>query len=121
MSENDLLLLVLAGPFAVHRLTRLLLVDRILRRPRAAVIRLAYRGQLAGMGPADVEDFPRADPDPPALAYLFTCWWCLGLWVSVGWTVACWAWWGPMRWATLAAAFSTQAALLSTALTRLEA
>ena len=81
---------------AVHRLVQLWTTDRVARPLRARVARWAYtrRGWAGGdqetfenlleMDDADVDEFARDDDAPPAIVYLAYCWWCFGLWASIG-------------------------------------
>ncbi len=68
---------------ATARLVRLVRADRITRPVREAVIREAYlaRGVLEPSG--SWEDHVYADDDPPAVATLVGCPWCLAVWVGL--------------------------------------
>lgn len=71
-------LLLLVG-LATHRLTRLLIVDRILEGPRTRIQEAAEARWAARRGIT-------LDPDSEAwhspLAYWLSCPWCCGLWVA---------------------------------------
>lgn len=77
---------------AAHRLTRLVTTDSITRRPRRALIELAYL-RANGYAPTPVDgdtwdDIVDDDPHPPPLAKLLRCRWCMGVWCAAGVTVA---------------------------------
>lgn len=76
---------------AGYRLTRLLTADTITERPRGAVIRWAYQRRDGMDATYDREaetpfstwtERATDDDDPPALATLVTCRWCMGVWVG---------------------------------------
>ena len=86
---------------AVHRLVQLWTTDRVLLPVRARLVRWQYskRGTTETMdadtlanvlesSDADLDDFARDDDDSPPLVYLAYCWWCFGLWASIGYHVA---------------------------------
>lgn len=91
--------LLLTGALAVHRLTRLLIEDEVLSRPRAAVRHWAE---------GDAEREAR-----PALAYFLTCPWCVSVWVAAGWAALTAAAPGVAAPAGAALAWSSAAGLLS--------
>lgn len=107
MTGLQLLVLTLA----VHRLVVLIRQDKVTGPIRGRVIRWAYLRD--GMDPEmvgnwrDADELAEGDQEAPAVAYLLKCWWCAGLWVSIGWTVFWWA--APVScwWASLALALST--------------
>ena len=77
---TDLLLDVLAAA----RITRLVVEDDITSGPRRALIRFAYA--RAGRPLDDAEDPEHAvlvdTADPPKVARLITCPWCVGVYVA---------------------------------------
>lgn len=95
---------------ATARITRLVTTDKLTLPPRRAVVRWAFRrryGAAPGEG-LDEELAAAAADNPPALAYLVNCPWCVS--VYVGAVVAPLAWfWGTSPWLAvpaLALAFS---------------
>lgn len=70
---------------AAYRVARFVAVDELTRRARNRIIRWAYRGDLDG---DDLTADVFADPDPPRVAYLVSCVWCLSLWVALALTAA---------------------------------
>lgn len=85
---------------AVHRLVQLWTTDRVARPLRVSVAWALYKragkpehmdddtwANLAEMSDADFDDFARDDDLAPAGVYLLYCWWCFGLWASIGYTV----------------------------------
>lgn len=100
---------------AAYRITRLITEDTITETPRWAVIEHAYRHD-PGDGPTGAEtwdDYARNDPDPPKLATLVTCRWCMGVWVGAAVVVARRV--APRVWAPVAdaAVCAAAAALLA--------
>lgn len=110
---------------ATHRLVRLLAVDTITKTARDRVIRQAYNqaGKLVliegneyrevvrltdgstrvdyEVGPDghDWETIIAVDVDPPKLAVLITCRWCLSVWCAAGVAIArrvAPKWWAPV-------------------------
>ena len=75
---------------AVYRLTKLATADVIMQPLRDRVIETAYTS--AGRAEEVKEEIKQEgdwqevvvaeDPVPPKLAYLFTCRWCAGIWIS---------------------------------------
>ena len=64
MLENLTLLHALLLALAVHRLARLIIEDTVLDTPREAL-------------------FKRFPPETTRIGYLFTCYWCLSIWISL--------------------------------------
>lgn len=96
MAADDLLVDALAAA----RLVRLVRADSITRHLRGEVIEAAYR-RRPSIGLADVPPEERVvlDDDPPPVAKLVTCAWCLGVWAAVGVVVArrvAPRWWPPV-------------------------
>lgn len=85
---------------AVYRLTRLVTRDKIGEPLRHAVIRSAYRRAGYLNEAVDPEVAVEVDPDPPKLAYLVTCPWCLGLWATAAAGLVRWVA-GPDAWRAL--------------------
>lgn len=69
---------------AVHRLTRLITTDRITRALRTQIIAIGY-GDYIGPERTEFEWEQRVDldDDPPMLAALITCRWCVSVWVAL--------------------------------------
>lgn len=97
-------LLAVCGAFAAFRLTALLTHDYLFAGVRNLLIRAAYRlayrrrrdeapkavyGQVASGSPDFWADHVADDPAPPKLAYVWTCPWCAGLWVSAAVAAGC--------------------------------
>jgi hypothetical protein len=104
---------------AVYRLTKLATADILTQPVRDRVIATAYA--TAGRA-EDVKDeiehegdwqnvVVAEDPTPPKLAYLFTCRWCAGMWISFAvLAVRRTRWWPHVADAL---AYSSAAALLA--------
>ncbi len=87
---------LLLDALAAYRVTKLVVDDQLTAEPRDAVIRWAYRNSppkgwdppLEEVGdqldPGGWVDVVAEDDDPPKLAFLVTCPWCAGMWVSLG-------------------------------------
>ncbi|AVM01899.1 hypothetical protein C6V83_18140 [Gordonia iterans] len=74
----------------IMRITRLLVVDEILHRPRTWLcVKLGLSNPIA---------------------YLLTCSWCMSVWVGAGVSAAWWQW-GDTRWWTAAALAGTASLL----------
>lgn len=70
---------------ATARLTRLVTKDVLTKRPRAAIIRAAYRRAGRSEHSGDPDDWPVIDgDDTPKLAWLITCPWCASVYVAAG-------------------------------------
>lgn len=86
----------LLDTLACYRLTRLITRDGLTVDLRAAVIRAAYGSQDAlalplpswWETPAEWEERAREDDDPPKLAELILCPWCVSVWVAAGVLIA---------------------------------
>lgn len=109
---------------AVARITRLIVADRVLERPRRAVILSAWRRahpwvlkepenqqarHLAGVMSTYADN-------PPMLAYLVVCPWCVSIWVGGAVAPLALAW-GTRTWMlapALALAFSHVTGFLAT-------
>lgn len=111
---------------ATFRLTKLVVDDQLTAELRDAIIEGAYvaagrREQVLAGWDEDPTGTPGAwadeivpnDPDPPKLAFLFTCPWCAGMYVAAGVAVARRV--APRSWGALAKvlALSASAGLLS--------
>lgn len=81
---------LLLDSLAAYRLTKLVVDDQLTAEWRDAIIGAAYTAVGRGTeGPSEVTpgawvDFVVEDDDPPKLAFLVTCPWCAGMWVSLG-------------------------------------
>lgn len=104
---------------AVYRLTKLATSDVIMQPFRDRVIETAYTS--AGRAEEVKEEIKQEgdwqdvvvaeDPVPPKLAYLFTCRWCAGIWISFAvLAVRRTRWWPSVADAL---AYSSAAALLA--------
>jgi len=100
---------------AVHRLSRLVTVDKLTEGARDGVVELAY--DLAGrdaverardlavrggvrpeLGDVPWSDVARRDPDAPKLAVLVTCPWCAAVWFAAAdGVLGRTRWWPPVR------------------------
>lgn len=90
---------------AAYRVTRLATADTIFHGPRDAIVRWSYRRQGREAVERPMPEVPgawaevaMADDDPPKLATLVTCRWCMGVWVAAGVVAARRYWpeaWGP--------------------------
>lgn len=97
---------------AAARLTRLVTRDVITSRIRGAVIVESYtwsRGSyppptLRHLGSSEPEDYVEVDPDPPGLAYLVTCPWCAGFYVTLAVLAA--RRFAPRLWSPIATALA---------------
>lgn len=119
---------LLVDALAAFRITWLVVEDYLTAAPRQWLIRAAYRRKLRHdlgaletlmerarkNGGVDFEKHPDAweqvvelDERPPRLAYLWTCPWCAGLWVSAGVIVARHA--APGAWTPIAEVFAVAA------------
>lgn len=106
---------VAATVLAVFRLTALVVFDRVSMPVRDRIIRFSYRrsgasGYLREREERDMMDpteVAQDDPDPPALAYLVTCWWCSSIYVS-GLAVLLW-WLVPDVWWPISAVLALSA------------
>lgn len=105
---------------AAHRLVRLLGADTITEPLREAVARWAYTRR--GRDADDLEAAPdggwalwaeHGDPDPPKLATLVTCRWCLSIYVAAAVVAASQLAPRPWRLAARGLALSSAAVLLS--------
>jgi len=109
---------------ATYRLTRLVTADAITAPWRDQLVRNAYVARDGEAVAVDMEaetphdtwsDRATDDDDPPALAQLLVCRWCMGVWIAAAVTVARRSWprqWGPVAdAATLAAAAALLARL----------
>lgn len=85
---------------AVARLTRMVTADKILERPRVAIVKWAWRQSHSWVKaePKDVQDKALAmvmtnhADHPPALAYFVFCPWCVSIWIAAGMAPVVWFW-----------------------------
>lgn len=81
---------------AAHRVTRLIVSDKITENFRGRIVRAAYRARGDEFAWSDDGKIPKRewavmpkqDADAPMLAYFMTCPWCVGMYVSAGVAVA---------------------------------
>lgn len=103
---------------AAYRLTKLATDDAITEDPRRWLVERAYRWSYRVL-PVNAEGAPTAidlvelDDDPPKLAILLTCRWCMGVWVAAGVTAARLVAPRPWRIAARGLAVSAAAALIA--------
>lgn len=113
---------LLVDAVATYRLTRLVTADAITAPLRDQLVRNAYVARDGEAVAVDMEaetphdswsDRAADDSDPPRLAQLLVCRWCMGVWVAAGVTIARRA--APRQWAPVAdaAALAAAAALLA--------
>lgn len=127
---------VVVHTLAVHRLVQLWTTDRIMRPARVVLMRRSLRRSARALddtdptrarwlyladeaSAADVDTLVRDEDDPPAFVYFLTCWWCIGLWASAGYTVTALlvSWWSV--WITLPLATSSAAVIWAHLVARL--
>jgi hypothetical protein len=106
---------LIVDALAAYRITKLLTDDAITEDARRWLVEhVAYDSppEWASDAPTAV-DLVGCDDDPPKLAILLTCRWCMGFWVAVGVVAARRL--VPRQWAPVAdvAAMSACAALLA--------
>ncbi len=95
---------------AVHRLTRLVTKDTITKPAREALIAHAYGGGPVRPGDNWHERLA-FDENPPKLAELLTCRWCMSIWIAFGvLLVRRTRWWSAARYAL---ALSSAATLIA--------
>jgi hypothetical protein len=90
---------------AVARLTRMITADKILERPRVAVVKWAWVRANPWIKKEPAEDRRKnlalamsADADhPPMLAYFAFCPWCVSIWVGASAAPLVWLW-GARPW-----------------------
>lgn len=104
---------------AVARLTRMATVDRAGRPLRRALAAAAYPTKpkhLRDLPSDNAETWAAMDPDPPALAELARCPWCMSMWIAAG-VVAARAtaprWWDPLARALAASQVAGLAATVT--------
>lgn len=117
-------IILIVSALAVARITRMITADKILDRPRVAVVKAAWRrahpwitreppeGQATALAMAMASHAQ----NPPLLAYLAFCPWCVSIWVGAAAAPAVWLW-GARPWLfvpALALAFSQVTGLLAT-------
>lgn len=106
---------LLVDALATYRLTRLATADTIFHGPRDGIVRWAYQREGRGRIMAPCPNVPgawaevaMADDDPPKLATLVTCRWCMGVWVAAGVVLARQLY--PRRWGPVADTMALAAA-----------
>lgn len=109
---------LLLDALASYRLTKLVVDDQLTAEARDAVIRWAYDRAPAKpnvpapavdvTAPGSWADVVAEDDDPPKLAFLVTCPWCAGMWVSLGAVAASSL--APRAWRPLRRALAMSAA-----------
>jgi hypothetical protein len=90
---------------AVARLTRMITADKILERPRVAVVKWAWRRSYPWIKvePKDAQNKALAmvmsnhADRPPMLAYFAFCPWCVSIWIGAGVAPLVWLW-GARPW-----------------------
>lgn len=82
---------LLTDALAAYRLTRLATADTLFHGPRDALVEWAYKRQDRAELMRPMPNVPGAwaqvaetDDDPPKLATLVTCRWCMGVWMAAG-------------------------------------
>lgn len=102
---------LLLDALSAYRLTRLVIADTILDRPRDALVKWSYRRQgVAGAASDEPEtwaEYAMEDPHAPKLATLVTCRFCAGFWCSVLVVIARRRF--PRQWAPIAEALALSA------------
>lgn len=111
---------LLLDSLAAYRLTKLVVDDQLTAEARDAVIEAAYaragRREEVTQGYAGRHDWAEIvanDDDPPKLAFLVSCPWCAGMWVSLGVVVLDAVAPGPWRHMRRALAMSAAAGLIA--------
>ncbi len=81
---------VVIDALAAARLSRLVRTDRITAPAREVVLARAYRRRRLTMHPSvsSWSDHAVLDRDPPKIAVLLDCPWCVGVWVAAAIAVA---------------------------------
>lgn len=98
---------------AAYRLTKLATDDAITEDPRRWLVERSYRWSyrvlpVGSEGAPTAVDLVSLDDDPPKLAILLTCRWCMGVWVAAGVTAARLA--APATWRVAARGLAVSAA-----------
>lgn len=107
---------LLLDVLATYRVTKLVVDDQLTAEWRDKLIEAAYVDagkceQAKGVmddNPGAWADHVAQDPDPPKLAYLVTCPWCSGMYVSLAVVAARRI--APRAWSSLARALALSAA-----------
>jgi hypothetical protein len=117
-------IILTVSALAVARITRMITADKIFDRPRRALVLLAWIRAYPWIRQEPEENrtttlamvMANHAQDPPLLAYLAFCPWCVSIWVSAAAAPAVW-FWGGRPWLfvpALALAFSQVTGLLAT-------
>lgn len=121
--HSPIILLVYA--LAVARLTRMVTADKLFEKPRRAVIVKAWTRRHPWITEEPTEEKRRRNlamamdnhaKDPPMLAYLTVCPWCVSVWIGAVAAPVAW-FWGTRPWFAIPAvalAFSHVTGFLAT-------
>lgn len=100
--------IIVVYALAVARVTRLVTTDKLTLPPRRAVVDWAVRRRYGFVPIRNEELLAEIADNPPALAYLVNCPWCVSVYVGAAVAPLAWAW-GTRWWLlvpALALAFS---------------